>query len=105
MSTNVVVKDIEAAGSEFAKGVKFFTGLETKIKNFIEKVEKIDPTLKAELVAFVTDTENFVAEVAAAAGESGVNFSTDSAAYAAFLKAKDDVVGLAASFKAIEAAL
>jgi hypothetical protein len=105
MSTNPVLKAIDEAGSAFAKGVKFIAGLEDKAKTFVSTVKEVDPNLKAELQAFVTDTENFIAEVSAAASSEGVNFSVDSAAFAAFLKVKNDVLTLAAAFVAAEKAL
>jgi len=102
MATNSVVKAVDEVGSEFAKGVKFIAGLAARAKAFVADVKEVDPNLKAELEAFVTDTEAFVAEVSAVATSGGVNFSADSAAFAAFLKVKNDVVTLAAAFVAVE---
>lgn len=78
---------------------KFITGLATGFAILFAKEKALAPITASLVTKFVGDVESLIALAAPAAGEGGLNFPADSAAYTQFLVVKSDVVQLAAQIE------
>lgn len=97
---NIIGDAINEVENDVEKGVRYVVGLGKKAEEFVQKLEKeLPPNLKQEVVQFIADVESFMAQCSTAANADGLNFSVDSAAFAAFQKVRVDVLTLAAELE------